>query len=654
MAKILTPAAEKAGRSALGPDGLGGGDAAVLKGRHPRPAEPAGDGKTPAAKSAQGIYPLQTVHWPVRSVADGHEHLYYRAEPRPCWTMNPEGGIRSGKVAPGGELRLEFSTFFGAFSLTTWCGLAQVDTVLLEITARGSCNLQVYEDNGYEDRALLQQQRIRFGQEPVYVELSGLRSRRGMIYPTFQLQGGDELEFICMRYCTNSPPRNQVRLAIVMPTFKREAYVKRNVEHISREVLSEEPDRCKLFVIDNGRSLELEPLPGVQLIRNPNYGGSGGFARGLLEAGADQDRPFTHVMFCDDDVMIDPKTIHRILALLGRLENDAVVSGAMLKMGKKHVMHEKNANVVGMYFSSNHGNIDLTQDRAVARYDEATYSTFCGWWLVCYPLSRGYESFLPFPFFVGWDDVEMGLRCRRMQLPTVSLLGVAIWHDEFEKKDIGWRWYYHARNGLITAMLYGQGVGTLRQAIREIMTALLTYRYERAEYMIDGLRDAAGGSAVLNESGADALHDQLVKRQKAPMIDVAPHMVPGRYQRPVKVTWLRWLLSRITMNGHMLPLSFFKSADVPAHEGWAVEQLHSQSLVRIFRCRRVVYYEPTTGKGIVCTVDHRRYYRLVLRMLRHWLVLRVRWSGIGARWRADHAMLTSAAFWRSYLGRGGR
>lgn len=591
------------------------------------------------------LHLLQSAHWPTSATVGVSEALFFRAEPRREWLLDARGGAGTSHAGAS----LAFGTFFGGLSLTTWCGPAGLDEITIELQLRGRCTVEIYADNGYEEPQLLRQQRVTSEGGAVHLAFSGLRARRGVLYPVLRLQPGDSLDLHAVRYWTPTPPPRQVRLAIVMPTFKRDAYVRQNVQRIAAGLLAHEPRRCKLFVIDNAESLQLDPVQGVELVRNPNFGGSGGFARGLLEVERDPE-PFTHALFCDDDVTVDPLAIQRVLALAGYLEQDCVVAGGMLKMGKQNMLHEKSANVVGMYFSSNRSNDDLTKAQAVARYDESTYSTFCGWWFVCYPLRAAPQGFMPFPFFVGWDDVEMGLRCDERKLRTVTLLGVAIWHEEFEKKDVNWRWYYHSRNGLVTAALYESGTRALRQSWIEIMTALLTYRYERAEYMIDGLLAVAEGPEALRSIGADQRHRELLERQHQPFTDVSREVIPDRYLKPLKPSRLRKLLTRLTMNGHLLPRALFKSAERPSHPGWVVENLHSRSLVRIFRSPKVVYYEPTSGKGMVCTVDHARYYRLLGRLLRRWLALRLRWSAVREGWRAEHAHLTSAGFWRDYLG----
>ena len=617
------------------------------------------------------MYALQSILWPSAAVVGASEAMYLRAHPRQAWTFGPGGGAKAGPVPESSEFFLDLGTFFGAFSLNTWCVGVGLESVTLEIECRGRATLRIYQDSGYEGRSLLMQKRIAGDGKKQYIEVGELKGARGILFPEFVLGPGDRFELLSVNYLTHVPPKHSPRLAIVMPTYQREKDVARNVARIAAGVLKDHPE-VRMFVVDNGRSLDVLPTPGVEVIQNPNFGGAGGFARGLLEvrkAGG-----FTHVMFCDDDVLISPHSILRLLALLGYVGDDTAVAGGMLKMHAKHI-YVRSPEVHGIRFSALKRDQDLTDPATVCRYDQPSYSAFSGWWLACYPLTGKLKDFMPLPFFVGWDDIEFGRRLNKLGLRTVTLLGFVIWHEDFDKKDNQWRGYYHARNGTITAMLYEPGPLALKQVWGEIMLDLMTYRYDRAEFMIDGLDWLSRGPDALGEQGPDELHRSLVQRPQVRLADVSSVLVPARLREgpgmpTVSITpgakvnmgmvmssvaanlglKVRRFYAKLTFNGHLLPLSFFKSARDPSFPGWLVEPLHSRSVARLFRHRRVIYYEATTGRGLDCQIDHRRFWRLFLRLVLRRIDLRLRWRFVRDAWRAEHARLTSPEFWREYLG----
>lgn len=600
-------------------------------------------------------YLLQSMVWPRSYDAGLPEGLCFRASPRAEWEFEAPGKIRTvrdfepGKPDPPVQPVFDLGTFFGAISLTTWCGSGGLDEITLQVRFTGDCRLKLFADNGHEERALLSDEVIRGKDAEHRITLKGLKDRRGILYPVFEPLYGHPFELVDARYFTSKPPQRSARLAIIMPTFKREKYAQQNAELIRQHVLDKNPDRVRLFVIDNAGTLDLPAHDGIEVVRNRNFGGAGGFARGVLCA-SDERAGFTHMLFCDDDVLIEHQSITRLLSLLGYLPDDTVVSGGMLRYSNRHVLHERNGNVFNMHIFGNRHKYDMTQTTDLARYDEPGFSTFCGWWFACYPLATHKEKLLPYPFFVGWDDIEMGRRCNTLQLKSISLLGIGVWHEEFEKKDTNWRWFYHTRNGLVTCLLYDRGRGGLKHAFREVWKALLTYRYERAEYMLDGLADVIAGCDSISGQAADELHLKLVAREKDKFRDVGRLVVPDRLDGPVHGGKFKRWLAKVTMNGHLVPLYFFKAGREPIDPGWQVEHLRRERQFPIFLSRKVVYYEPTSGKGILCEVDHSRFFRLLFRLLFRWARLRLTYGSVRAQWRARHAEMTSPTFWKRYLG----
>ncbi|MCX8013450.1 MAG: glycosyltransferase, partial [Rectinema sp.] len=124
---------------------------------------------------------------------------------------------------------------------------------------------------------------------------------------------------------TVTPPSFSPQIGVIMPASRRETYVVDSIEKfLAWRQENPQPD-LTLFVIDNGRTLQQSATNGnVRIISNRNVGGAGGFARGLLEAEA---AGCTHVIFCDDDVIIEPEAFARTNAFF-RLQINAASSVA--------------------------------------------------------------------------------------------------------------------------------------------------------------------------------------------------------------------------------------------------------------------------------------------------------------------------------------
>jgi len=97
---------------------------------------------------------------------------------------------------------------------------------------------------------------------------------------------------------------------------------------------SSNPDitgHLRVLVVDNARNLEPEVPAGApfRLVPNPNLGGAGGFARGLIEFR--EEGWSTHVVFMDDDISLEPEAIVRTITLLSHATSpDLCVHGAMM------------------------------------------------------------------------------------------------------------------------------------------------------------------------------------------------------------------------------------------------------------------------------------------------------------------------------------
>lgn len=65
---------------------------------------------------------------------------------------------------------------------------------------------------------------------------------------------------------------------------------------------------------------------------------------------------------------------------------------------------------------------------------------------------------LSMPAFIKFDDIEYGLRAKEHGFHTVSLPGVAVWHQAWHDKDPGrtWEEYFNNRNRWVCALLHAE------------------------------------------------------------------------------------------------------------------------------------------------------------------------------------------------------
>ena len=241
---------------------------------------------------------------------------------------------------------LDFFTYFNACSLEKWKRYAQIEEVTLELVVDDLNCVIGWVGRSEGDAAT---QTLVSGSRLSYFACE--ETEQGLYRVTIPVPKTDKQvvgfvlqarEAICLKsgvYYTivDESQVNPVVLALCTTTFKKEDYIIPNIEMVKEEVIeSDEPiaSHFQMFVIDNGQTLDGEALSTdqVHVIPNKNVGGSGGFARGMMEAIA-SDTGVTHVLLMDDDVSVSTESIKRTFNLLSLCKGkylDAFINGAML------------------------------------------------------------------------------------------------------------------------------------------------------------------------------------------------------------------------------------------------------------------------------------------------------------------------------------
>lgn len=454
-----------------------------------------------------------------------------------------------------------------------------------------------------------------------------------------------------------------VRLAVATTTFRKEAYVTRNIQAMRTGIFDrggEDAAAMRMFVVDNGRTLDAEALSdgAVEVIPNPNVGGSGGFARGMMAA---QDWGATHVLLMDDDVHVLPESFLRTLTLL-RLATDeyadAFVEGAMLNMEEPSLMFEDVARVKpdGMYDRiKGDCHVDSVSELVASEATELEVDRAYGaWWYCCIPMSAVREHGLPLPLFVRCDDVEYGMRCR----PTImAMAGICVWHERFEGRfRASVDSYQLTRNFLAMAacddLPASVTTAFMMRFDRTFHIYLRAMAYDTCELMLRGLADylrgpmflvAADGQAIMAENGR--LNEQLddVANLDQEVVGKAapdPAYLGGNGKRGMAAK----LLEGLPHDRHALPDALLSDDPAPVY------YCRGAYPATRTRARKVlVAYDSTGTKAHVRTMDRARWKALRQerrRLMREYLSSQARVAG---EWRQAMPWMTSRGFWESYL-----
>lgn len=320
-----------------------------------------------------------------------------------------------------------------------------------------------------------------------------------------------------------------VKLAICTTTFKKERYIERNVRAIRDTILAQSNarddahradthdlvgDHFVMNVVDNGRTLDAGKLEGggIRVFPNPNAGGAGGFARGMIES---MGEGVTHAIMMDDDVSFCPEAFVRTYNLLSIVKDeyrDAFVSGGMMSMYDVDIQTEDTgfmtyggacqATKPPLRLSLVHEIVHNETFEPPAYRPEChdTFQRYAAWWYCAIPMTQIRKRGLPLPLFVRYDDVGYALRdnddaTRRF----MTMNGICVWHEPFFMRyDGAVERYQTTRNSLIIrAASDAAPMSDFKQMITHTFKLeLKRLNYDDAQLICEGIEDYLQGPDV--------------------------------------------------------------------------------------------------------------------------------------------------------------
>ena len=579
------------------------------------------------------------------------------------WTLQPLSpaappldGPEPGPLlrVPAGAV-LGFNTYFNAFFEGNWREHAALGPIFLRLDVVGACTLRVTRRTPMGDTLVLEQ-RLR-GDAPARVAIPGRAinfREHGLLAFSLSTHGGPA-EFRGGAWVTEAAAR-PVGLAAVFCTFNREADIAAVLAAITAEgpVLSR---MARIHVVNQGRpGLAEHPAIAPILARHPgklriidqaNFGGAGGFGRGILAA--IDDPAATHAVLLDDDIRIEPDSLLRMAAFFALATGETPLGGHMLDMVQPMNVYEAGAVIrdQNWSFHPQHHGLDVSDPDNLPGLVAPRAIHFNGWWCLGFPLSLVERLGMPLPVFIRGDDVEFGLRLYNAGLPAVAMPGLGVWHEPFYLKLGGWQLYYETRNMLVAAALHlGTGPrGMASRMARALLIHLLTFRYYQAALILRAVADFLRGPGILDRAPA-ALHASLSPiRDRFPAQSI-PRAVVLAEHRPLdpprsRLAWLGRLARGLAGNALRRTAAGAppRRLDVAAL-GWtrlgrmdciALETWWDRDLPVLRRSRED--FRALVGEAIP----------LLRRLLREG-------QAVSALWREAFPRHRSTRFWRDYLG----
>ncbi|RHS91028.1 glycosyltransferase [Clostridium sp. AM42-4] len=597
---------------------------------------------------------IQNITFPQNDMLEEHSKLYYRGAEGVLLHENEKKYL----VLPAFQ-QTEFSTYLNGCSIEKWKKYTNLETIKLYLTLEGKFILKLY---AYSLRSVEPERKLLLEKifdltekKELEIEISEVDEQT----VGFELHTLAPVTFWGGRYVGDFSDAREVNLAISTTTCKKEEFITRNAKILKAALLDSDTDIARhLFmnIVDNGGTLKREDFPAddrIRLFPNKNVGGSGGFARGMLEA-LHQKEHVTHVLLMDDDILIQPEAIYRTYILLKHLKKEyqkCFVSGAMLHLENASIQKEDVGVLTteGFFmplkkeFNQEYlwDNLKNEQEYPLPAH------TYAAWWYCCIPIETIKEQGLPMPIFVRGDDVEYGLRCNP---GFITMNGICVWHMGFAGKfNVGMDHYQVNRNLLINQAVTGliDDVNVIRKTQLDFRKHILRLDYDSAEIALRALEDYLKGPDFIRQDLGEKIlvSNNQLGHKMVPMKELGnPEVGLGDpYDDPKRQFVEKWLF-RVTYNGHRFRfLSKLKDGvmSVPYNDVYTPSRI-------AFR-KKLVAINPMTSTGYMLERNQERYRELMKRYRTAMAAYKKNQGQLVKQYRACKEEFRTEKFWKAYL-----
>ena len=580
--------------------------------------------------------------------------------------------VRSGE-------QISFGTYFNAFPASYWRRWTSVRDIRLIVETSGTGAVTVYKSNARGSVQRVDGRHVDGDSTSVF-ELSLKPFGDGGWYWFDLAASSTDLVLQSGRWETFEVPRASGQVTLEITTMNKPDFCLNNAR-----ILADNPEALanvkEVLIVDQGTQkvedqdgfAEVEKSLGgkLRIINQPNLGGSGGFARGMYESvenGSD------YVLLLDDDIVMEPESIGRMLIFADRCRTPAIIGGHMFDLYNRSVLHTFGEVVDPFRIvpAQPHADMELRHDFGVANLRQTAWLhrrvdvDYNGWWMCLIPTKVIREIGLSLPLFIKWDDAEYGLRAKEAGYPTVSLPGAAVWHVSWADKDdmVGWQAYFHERNRLVTTLIhspYPKGGRVLRESVQADVKHLVSMQYFTQHGRLEALQDIFKGPAELHKVLAsklpeiNALKDQYSDAQLKENVDDFPAPKLGRgpvsgapIGMPAKKDLVQWGIK--TVSRQLVKNPAPESAERPqgflAHRDnrWFRLAHYDSVIVSNAEGTGASWYkrDPKKLKSMLAEAS-----RLHLRLFRDW-------DKLAEQYRAAVPEITSLAAWKKTFGLDGR
>jgi glycosyltransferase involved in cell wall biosynthesis len=546
---------------------------------------------------------------------------------------------------------ISFDTSFGIFAAGRWRRLTSVDCLSVTVHASGSGRIELVGVSSVARGVSLREKIVAStgisssGKTTIEVP-DFAKTSIGTYFIRVSAEQSDVVVSGGKWTTTTTAPR-EVRLSLSVTTFNRQDYVKPTVAKVLQLVENVDSlrDRMRILVVDNARNISFDTAPNapITVVQNPNLGGAGGFARGIIHL---RDEGWsTHVLLMDDDITLEPEALVRTFALFTFARDEKLcIHGAMLSEEQAWMQFEAGSKYRwrSLYPLRAIGREDDLRERKLALRDAREKKfAYTAWWYTAFPISITRDN--PLPVFVRGDDVAFGLMHTGKH--SVTMNGVIVWHADFGLKNNPSSLYYEKRNFAIVDTLVFANHHWWHLARRFIALCfrnLFSMRYASVEYMILGVRAYLAGPEALMATDHSALHDELrkVAEEKPGPLSVDLAAVSITKPRPKIIRLVGFALAIPLLGGYILP-------KVLRRDVLKTAPIDSRAVGLATRHNRILYRHDRLSEGFLVERDSKRFFKLLREVCVVTKDIALNYRRLKREYKAAYPTLVSDASWHA-------
>lgn len=557
----------------------------------------------------------------------------------------------------GGQLSTD--TYYNSLSVEKWRYYTNVENFFLRLKCQGNFEVRIMNSFLAFDDIVSKSLESFFynsnGEDFIQIDLNKYKDLEGILY--FQIIALSPTIFYSADYFTNQQAEIP-NLSIVICTYKRETYVEKFVKNLQDY---EYKKYLEVFIIDNGNTLSnLKHESNIHIFPNRNYGGAGGFSRGMLEVkkyneNTDSPKHLDYIILMDDDIYIDLCVLNKLFSFLAfkkKEYSNYFFAGTMCSLDDKKLQYERYGKWLGNGFRQMSPNYNLESLKCILKNEKNEHLelTTVGWWFCCYNTNMLTPNNFPFPCFFRGDDIEYTIRNGSN---VITLNGVNVWHEPFYKKySITSEDYYLLRNTLVLNTLYLSWISAkdnIKYLFKRFAKSIVKYDYNSAELIIQALIDYSCGPKFFINTNPEKLNQEiskynhkLVEMNKLVtefVSDDLVNIIVNENDRNKIFKIIRFM----TFNGNLIPTFLCRN--------WSVSFVgYGARAINFYRSKRVLNYDPYTRKGYYTQRSFIKAVKLTIKFLKHALLYICRFEKIKKDYQCNFHILQTETFWKKYLG----